>query len=289
MADDVRELLVLWVRLGDALPADTAGPSAGSSGRSATSTAPRSVTNETVLDARRTIEVQADELGTQVMRILSLTRRRGWDLPTVAGQLDSWHRRLSANPAATSTAQTLPQQAASWLHLARAAVGLSVPGHDLEQYCPLHPNRPTGLRVDGDQATLAAEILSGRWPAASAAKLTWRHGQAVHCPHCRARWSGPAALVVLGNLIDEAGPAAPPAMPDGWVRFGRAVDAGAGDRALMAGFGMTEVEVRAARGRHNAAGALRRGVSIRSVMAHYRLDYAETIAIRDEQPTRRPQ
>ena len=224
LAGDVAELRVLWARLPAALVRDTAGGSSTSPGKSTPAAYTPAVTNENVQDAGGIIAREADELGAQIMRILTLDRRGLWPVPVVLELADSWHRRLTITDNGDATASEICTQVGRWRNLARAALGLSLPGRDTTERCPYHRDTPAVLRIEGDQATLAEPILEGRWPAAGEPRLRWQYGAAVACPQCRRRWNGITALAALRLLLDAADAAdaaevIPTVGPESW-KFG---------------------------------------------------------------------
>lgn len=273
---------MLWAALDGAMVRDNGGASAGGT---ATSTEPTAVTNENVQDARGTITREADELGAEVMRRLTLRRRMLWPALLVLDQADSWHRRLTLTDDRDATAGQICDKVGRWRHLARSAVGLSLPGRDTTERCPFHRGtEPTLLHIDGDQANLDAAILAGRWPARTEPGLRWTYGTTVVCSACRRRWEGATALAALRRLLDEEDAlevdAAEPGHRDGWYDAVAMVARGAGRAELGVMFGLLDHETAALRDRVAALAAIRAGSPMRGVMSTYHLDYAEAAAMR---------
>lgn len=116
------------------------------------------------------------------------------DLESCVAAVKALYLRLQAldPPAARRYADAV----FGWQRQARKAVGLSQPATDLGHACPLHDNPTTPLLVLGAQATIH-HVQPGTREA-----ISWRRGETIWCPSCRARWTKPE-FALLGRLIAD--------------------------------------------------------------------------------------
>jgi len=105
-----------------------------------------------------------------------------------------WHDRLN-NTNAADSAQQLAHNTRRWLHMTRRAIGLSVPHRPLGQYCPVHDEPLTELVTPGDEGWITG--------GPTGTTLTWRHTEAVQCPHCGTSWT-PGQYLLLGRMLRDA-------------------------------------------------------------------------------------
>lgn len=115
-------------------------------------------------------------------------------MPAWYAQLRSRHHPL---------ADRIARQTRSWRHAAREALNLQTREQPLGYQCPHHPDEPTELVRDRDEAVLSPAVLAGSHPR-WAPPLEWRRAQSVHCPHCKTRWNGAAQLRTLMLMIEQA-------------------------------------------------------------------------------------
>lgn len=185
------ELLLLLPRLADALERDFVPASDGT--KVAGSRELGTPVNAVVLDAVVSLRTEIPAVDARARARLDEGQPTA-DLASCVAGVKALYLRLQAldPPVACRYADAV----FSWQRQARKALGLSQPASELGRTCPLHDQPTTPLLVLGAQGTIH-HVQPGTREA-----ISWRRGETIWCPSCRARWAKPE-FALLGRMIKD--------------------------------------------------------------------------------------
>jgi hypothetical protein len=195
--DAIAEILELYPRLATALERD-AGTAEGERVTTSANVHVLPV-NLDVLAAVNALREQAWPAAHAARTWLAEPSDGGSTLDTLAS-IGILYRRLVGKQL-DQPARNLAGNVFRWHHLARRAVGLSLPDRPLRGdrgpiCCPLHDDPRVQLHQYGDEGRIDPDAHGDR------EAITWQRGGGLHCRHCGGAW-GPSEYAFLGRLVAE--------------------------------------------------------------------------------------